>query len=135
MLITSDLARLVEVKNASFLRFFEPENAMTTVAQIPRVASIVRGLQESSSSGSRNRPRALVVVIRAKSVEREAPDLGQPRGRQGDTGRLVGLSAAGMRAEIGAVGFDQEPVQRNAGGHVAQSVQALVRERHHPGER
>ena len=104
------------------------------MAQVPRVGSILTGY-ESQVSSELKQPAGIRRGDPGEIEEREAPDLSQSCGCQGDTGRLVGLSAAGVRAEIGAVRFDQKPVQRNACGHVAQTVQALVCKRHRPGER
>ena len=53
----------------------------------------------------------------------EAADLGEPRRGQRDPGRLVGLAAVGMGAQVGAVGLDQEPVERDAGGRGAERVE------------
>ena len=96
------------------------ESEIMTVAQDLRLNQFGNGGQKSHVVGEAKQSAGIGRGDLGEVGEREAADLGQPRGRQGDSGRLVGLAAAGMRAEIGAVGLDQKPVERNAGGHVAQ---------------
>ena len=92
-------------------------------------------VRASSASGSAKRRRALAVVTRASSASRSPRTSASPLGRQGDPAGLVRLAAEGVGAQVGAVGLDQEPVERDAGGDVAERVERLVRERDHPGER
>ena len=126
-------------RSAFFRGFLVCQSAIVRVGADYRgfvtIGVLNQNLRVTQSSGSRNRPRALAVVIWANSAG-ERPRISASRAAvKADAGWLVGLTAAGVWAEIRTVRFDQEPVERNAGGHVAQRVQALVRERHHPGER
>src|SRR5271165_5977468 len=50
-------------------------------------------------------------------------------------GWLVGTSSHGLRAEVRAVGFDEEPFQGDLRGGGAQRVEGLVRKGDHAGER
>ena len=65
----------------------------------------------------------------------QSADFGQLGGRERGTGRLVELAAEWMRGQVGAVGFDHQPVERDPGGHVAQRVERLVGEGDHSRER
>ncbi len=72
-------------------------------------------------SGRRKSARAFFVEIDCQLCGRKAADFGELCGGQCDTGGLVHLAAEGMRGEIGAVGFDQEAVERAFGPATSRS--------------
>ena len=86
------------------------------------------------SAGKRKRRRALRGGGLGQFLQRDAADLGQSGGRDGDPGRLVVLAPVGVGAEVGGVGLDQEAVERDPGGGVPERVEGLVGEGQHPGE-
>ena len=63
---------------------------------------------------------------------RDSPRLGDHARGRGDEGRLVALAAMGDGREIGRVGLDQHPVERDVAGDVAQFLRLL--EGHHARE-
>ena len=75
-----------------------------------------------------NRRKKFCVVAAAISSVATSSSSASVRAVCGDQGGLVALAAIGGGREPGRVGFDQDAVERQAGGHVAQGLRLGVGE-------
>ena len=66
---------------------------------------------------------------------REPHDLGQETRCPGQVGRLIGPAPDRMRAEVGAIRLDENPIERNRPGRIAERIPGLAGEGDHAGER
>ena len=89
-------------------------------------------VRASAIHASRNSRRALAVVCAANSSKLRPRTLARHSAVCATLAGSFRLPRSGCGRQIGAVGFDQDPIGRHRRGHGSQIVRLL--ERHHPGE-
>ena len=73
-----------------------------------------------------NSRKKLSVVAASSSADADALQLGDLGRGMGDEGRLVGLAALRHRRQVGRVGLDQQPVERDV-AHVSRRLSAALK--------